>query len=96
VAALRGQSRVRINHVLLRRPAVEGAVSCRSLVERDHRHINGLGDLDLAIENGLVLRAVGDTMIIAPPLIITHEQIDELITKAISTLDATAAAVQRI
>jgi putrescine aminotransferase len=51
---------------------------------------------DLAIENGLVLRAVGDTMIIAPPLIITHEQIDELITKAISTLDATAAAVQRI
>ena len=51
---------------------------------------------DLAIENGLVLRAVGDTMIIAPPLIITHEQIDELITKTISTLDATAAAVQRI
>ena len=49
---------------------------------------------DLAIENGLVMRAVGDTMIIAPPLIITHEQIDELITKAISTLDATAAAVK--
>ena len=49
---------------------------------------------DLAIENGLVLRAVGDTMIIAPPLIITHEQIDELMTKAISTLDATAAAVK--
>jgi len=49
---------------------------------------------DLAIENGLVMRAVGDTMIIAPPLIITHEQIDELMTKAISTLDATAAAVK--
>ncbi|SVC49562.1 uncharacterized protein METZ01_LOCUS302416 [marine metagenome] len=31
-------------------------------------------------------------MIIAPPLIITHEQIDELIAKAISTLDATATA----
>ena len=51
---------------------------------------------DLAIENGLVMRAVGDTMIIAPPLIITHEQIDELIAKAISTLDATAAAVKTI
>ncbi|MFO1352371.1 MAG: aspartate aminotransferase family protein [Gammaproteobacteria bacterium] len=46
---------------------------------------------DLCIQNGLVMRAVWDTMIISPPLIITHEQIDELIAKARHCLDLTAA-----
>ena len=45
---------------------------------------------DLSNANGLVMRAVGDIMIIAPPLIITHEQIDELVTKARLTLDMLA------
>ncbi len=40
--------------------------------------------------NGLVMRAVGDTMIISPPLVINEEQIDELIDKARLCLDATA------
>jgi len=44
---------------------------------------------DIAISNGLVMRAVGDTMIIAPPLIISENQIDELIEKATKTLDET-------
>ena len=44
---------------------------------------------DIAISNGLVMRAVGDTMIIAPPLIISESQIDELIEKATKTLDET-------
>jgi putrescine aminotransferase len=50
----------------------------------------GLVTRDLAIQNGLVMRAVGSTMIIAPPLIITHAQIDELVDKARRTLDAAA------
>ena len=50
---------------------------------------------DLSINNGLVMRAVGDTMIIAPPLIINQEQIDELISKATKTLDATLAAINK-
>ncbi len=29
--------------------------------------------------NGLIMRAVGDRMIIAPPLVITHAQIDEMV-----------------
>lgn len=45
---------------------------------------------DICVENGLVMRAVGDTMIIAPPLIITREQIDELVEKAWRCLDLTA------
>lgn len=40
--------------------------------------------------NGLVMRAVGDTMIISPPLVINEEQIDELISKVRLCLDATA------
>ncbi len=43
--------------------------------------------------NGLVMRAVGDTMIISPPLVISEEQIDELIGKVRLCLDATAKDV---
>ena len=46
----------------------------------------------LSIKNGLVMRAVGDTLIIAPPLIISKSEIDELIDKANRTLDAFASA----
>ncbi|MOA64948.1 putative aminotransferase [compost metagenome] len=44
-------------------------------------------------DNGLIMRAVGDTMIIAPSLVITHEEIDELITKARKCLDLTLKAL---
>ena len=50
---------------------------------------------DLSINNGLVMRAVGDTMIIAPPLIINQEQIDELISKTSKTLDDTLATINK-
>jgi len=43
--------------------------------------------------NGLVMRAVGDTMIISPPLVISEERIDELIGKVRRCLDATAKDV---
>jgi len=43
--------------------------------------------------NGLIMRAVGDTMIIAPPLVISKDEIDELVTKARKCLDLTASAV---
>lgn len=50
---------------------------------------------DLCIANGLVMRAVRDTMIIAPPLVISHDQIDELIDKARKALDQTQRELQR-
>mgnify|MGYP006360605983 FL=1 len=40
--------------------------------------------------NGLIMRAVGDTMIIAPPLVISKEEIDELVSKARLCLDLAA------
>jgi len=44
--------------------------------------------------NGLIMRAVGDTMIISPPLVITFAEIDELVEKARKCLDLTLEALQ--
>lgn len=44
--------------------------------------------------NGLIMRAVGDTMIISPPLVITSAEIDELIEKARKCLDLTLESLQ--
>jgi putrescine aminotransferase len=48
---------------------------------------------DIFVENGLVLRAVGDTMVCAPPLVLTHEEADELVEKTWRCLDLTAQAL---
>jgi len=55
----------------------------------------GVGTIcrDFLVNNGLVMRAVGDTIVVAPPLILTHEQADELIEKAWKCLDLTQAAL---
>ncbi len=45
---------------------------------------------DLFVENGLVLRAVGDTLVCAPPLVLAHEEADELVDKAWQCLDLAA------
>jgi putrescine aminotransferase len=55
----------------------------------------GVGTIcrDFLVNNGLVMRAVGDTIVTAPPLVMTHEQADELIEKAWKCLDLTQAAL---
>ncbi|MDB6145772.1 MAG: aminotransferase, partial [Pseudomonas sp.] len=45
-------------------------------------------------DNGLIMRAVGDTMIISPPLVISLTEIDELVTKARLCLDLTLSVLQ--
>ncbi|MDN3555573.1 aspartate aminotransferase family protein [Halomonas maura] len=45
---------------------------------------------DICFATGLVMRSVGDTMIIAPPLVITRDEIDELVRLARRALDETA------
>jgi putrescine aminotransferase len=45
--------------------------------------------------NGLIMRAVGDRMIIAPPLVVTRSQIDEMMALIRLCLDATLADAQR-
>ncbi|MET0290900.1 MAG: aspartate aminotransferase family protein [Steroidobacteraceae bacterium] len=50
---------------------------------------------DNCILNGLVMRATRDTMIIAPPLVITEAGIDELVEKAWRSLDQTHEELRR-
>ena len=45
--------------------------------------------------NGMIMRAVGDRMIIAPPLVMTREQIDEMIALIRHCLDLTYADVKQ-
>jgi len=44
---------------------------------------------EFSFANNLIMRHVGDRMIIAPPLVITHDEIDTLIDRATNTLDQT-------
>lgn len=44
--------------------------------------------------NGLIMRAVGDRMIIAPPLVMTREQIDEMVALIRRCLDDTLAELR--
>ncbi len=48
---------------------------------------------DFCFSNGLVMRAVGDTMIVSPPLVMAYEHIDELVEKAWRCLDLTASSL---
>lgn len=54
----------------------------------------GLMCREFCFENGLVMRAVEDTMIISPPLILSHAEADELIDKARTVLDLTYDAAK--
>jgi putrescine aminotransferase len=45
--------------------------------------------------NGLIMRAVGDRMIVAPPLVITRAQIDEMMALIRRCLDLTLADITR-
>jgi putrescine aminotransferase len=69
-------------------------VARKSPVERfDSSRGAGLVCRDILVQNGLVMRAVGDTIVVAPPLVLTHEQADELIEKAWKCLDLTQQAL---
>ncbi len=48
---------------------------------------------DKCFENGLVMRAVGDAMVTSPPLIISRDEVDELVALCRKSLDDTWAEV---
>ena len=49
---------------------------------------------NLCMANGLIVRAVGDTMVMSPPLIISEAEIDELVSKLRRCLDRSAEALK--
>ncbi|HBN9710525.1 putrescine--pyruvate aminotransferase [Pseudomonas aeruginosa] len=87
------------DHPLVGEARGVGMVAALELVKnkktRERFIDKGVGMLcrEHCFRNGLIMRAVGDTMIISPPLVIDPSQIDELITLARKCLDQTAAAV---
>ncbi len=52
--------------------------------------VGGLAQ-DLALEEGLIVRALGDSVAVTPPLVISAEEVDELLARLGRTLEATAA-----
>ena len=49
---------------------------------------------DYCYENGLVMRAIANKMVIAPPLICNNEHLDEIIEKVWKCLDLTAKSIK--
>jgi putrescine aminotransferase len=41
----------------------------------------------MSVRNGLVMRAIRDGMVLAPPLIVTEAQIDEIVASTRRTFD---------
>jgi putrescine aminotransferase len=71
-------------------------VADKATNERFHKDLNvGARCRTFCFENGLVMRAVGDSMIVAPPLVISRAEIDELVDKAWRCLDLTKGWIQQ-
>lgn len=70
-------------------------VSSKSPLQRfDDRQGVGAICRDFMAENGLCMRAVGDTIICAPPFILSHAEADEMMAIAHKALDLTQKAIQ--
>ncbi|MGN5117277.1 aspartate aminotransferase family protein [Aeromonas sp. 55A] len=89
------------DHPLVGETRGRGLVAALEIVQdkqtnrRFPAHANaGMTCREFCFNNGLVMRAVGDTMIISPPLVITEEQVDELVKLARLSLDLTAAKLK--
>ncbi len=92
-----------LNHPLVGTAETCGLVAGMTLVK--DKATRAAFDPDLGVgmrcrghcfNNGLIMRAVGDRMIISPPLVITRLQIDELMALIVQCLDATWADLQRL
>jgi putrescine aminotransferase len=89
-------------HRLVGEARIAGMVGALELVpakpERrffDERGKVGVLCRDIALRNGLILRATYDSMLLSPPLVISRAQVDELFEKAWKALNETAAELGR-
>ena len=89
------------NHPLVGEARGVGFLGALELVadKASRRQFDVVGEVgtlcrDACLRRGLVMRAVGDAMIISPPLIMSKAEIDELIDIASSALDETLDLVQ--
>jgi putrescine aminotransferase len=85
-----------VNHPLVGEARMVGLMGAFEIVKNkdpmerfDEKRGAGTVFRDAAIANGVCLRASGDTIICAPPFILSHDEADELIDKATIALDQT-------
>jgi len=74
-----------------------GLIAAIELVEdkKTRKHFEPVGETgtrcrNLCFENGLVMRATRDAMVISPPLVISRDEIDEFMVRARRSIDQTA------
>ncbi len=90
-------------HPLVGEARMEGLVGALELVPEKGNRTKAFADTgtvgtlcrDISFGNGLVMRAVRDSMIISPPLVLSHDEADQLIAIARKTLDDTHAELKR-
>jgi putrescine aminotransferase len=75
--------------------ALELVADRESMARFPDEGATGMRARDLSVENGLVMRAVRDTLVISPPLVISEEECDILVERARKTLDDLAAEKAR-
>jgi len=90
------------DHPLVGEARMTGLMGALELVpdKPSRRRFAGNGSIGLrcrehSFRNGLVMRHVHDTMVIAPPFVLSHDEADELIRLAALTLDMTHADLKR-
>lgn len=74
--------------------AIELSADKRTRKFFDKRGRVGMICRDLCIDNGVIMRAVRDTMVFSPPLIITEDEIDLLVERAACAIDQTYEKVR--
>jgi putrescine aminotransferase len=60
----------------------------------DKRGQTGTICRDYCFENNLIMRAVRDTMVYSPPLIISHDEVDQLVARATRAIEQTYQKVK--
>ncbi|MCH7822089.1 MAG: aspartate aminotransferase family protein [Proteobacteria bacterium] len=73
--------------------AIEIVKNKKSLQRYEEKQGAGTICRDHLIENGLVMRAVGDTIVAAPPFNLSHDEADEMIETIWKCLDLTQATL---
>ncbi len=90
-------------HPMVGEARIKGMLGAIELVKKKEPRIEMFEDRgqageicrDIAVENGLVMRAIGDTMVISPPLTLSDGEADVLAERAWQTLDALADRLTR-
>ncbi|MDH5772924.1 MAG: aspartate aminotransferase family protein, partial [Rhodospirillaceae bacterium] len=88
------------DHPLVGQVRGRGLIGALELVKNKETHerfdpVGRVGTIcrDHCFENNIIIRATGDAMLFSPPLVITKDEVDELIEKAKKCIDLTAKDV---